>query len=224
MSIRPRLRRSASLATIVLCATLAGCGSLFGPSAPVQYFTLTPTASANSVVPGMANRIVAVQTVRLPEYLNQNGIVTRTQTNAINVARDNQWAGPLDSNATNVIVANLSRLLGSTRVVAFPVSAALPVDRVVHVDISQFEQTPDGTVTLAAQWTIFADAGRTYLATDAGSYSVAAASDYPAITAAMSQLLGALSRDIAAALTSVAGRPPSQADVGTRDGGAFRNG
>ena len=112
-------------------------------------------------LPSVGNRIIAVQTVRLPDYLNQNGIVTRTEANAINVARDSQWAGALDDNITNVIVADLSRLLGSTKVVAYPVSAALPVDRVVQVDISQFEQAPDGTVTLAAQWTIFADGGRT---------------------------------------------------------------
>lgn len=210
MSIRPRLRRAFSFAAFLFYAALAGCGSLFGPSVPVQYFTLTSTATADASLPPFGDRIVAVQTARLPEYLNQNGIVTRTQTNTINVSRDNQWAGPLDSNVTNVIVTDLARLLGSSKVVAFPVSAALPVDRVVHVDLSQFEQEPNGSVTLAAQWTIFADGGRTYLATDSGSYSLAGVdTTYPAITAAMSGLLGSLSRDIATTLTATLMRQAS---------------
>lgn len=212
VSTRRRLRRASSFAAFLVCATLAGCSSLFGPSTPIQYFTLTPTATTDASVPPFGDRIVAVQTVRLPEYLNQNGIVIRTQTNTINVSRDSQWAGPLDNNVTNIIVVNLSRQLGSTKVVAFPVSAALPVDRVVHVDVTQFEQEPDGSVTLAAQWTIYADAGRTYLATDSGSYTIAGVdSNYPAITAAMSQLVGSLSRDIAATLTASTLRPASSA-------------
>jgi Uncharacterized protein conserved in bacteria len=212
VSMRPRLRPPSALATIVLCAALAGCGSLFGPSAPIQYFTLTPTATADASLPSFGNRIVAVQTARLPEYLNQNGIVTRTETNALSVSRDNQWAGSLDSNVTNVIVTDLARILGSTKVVAFPVSAALPVDRVVHVDVSRFEQEPSGSVTLSAQWTIFGDGGRTYLDTDSGSYTVAGVDrSYAAITAAMSRLLGSLSLDIAQTLTATT--PPGAASA-----------
>ncbi len=203
----PALRRLAALA---IFAALTGCGSLFAPSTPISYYTLTPTASTEAGLSSFDSQIVAVQTVRLPEYLNQNGLVTRARTNEINVARDSQWAGPLDSNATNVIVTNLARLLRSTKVVAFPVSAALPVDRVVHVDISQFEEASDGTVTLVAQWTLFADAGRTYLTTNAATYTTSSTgTDFAAITAAMSQLLGSLSQDIAAALqaSQTAGRP-----------------
>lgn len=202
MSKRQPFRRlRAIVAPLLACTVLGGCGSLFGASPPINYYALTPTAPADAGRLLLGDRIIAVQTVRLPDYLNQNAIVTRSQANAINVARDSQWAGALSDNVTNVIVANLSRLLGSSKVVAYPVSAALPVDRVVQVDISQFEQAPPGEVTLVAQWTIFADGGRSYLATDAGTYTTTASgADYAAIAAAMSDLLGSLSEDLAAAL------------------------
>ena len=202
-------------ALLPVCLTLAGCGSLFGSSPPISYYTLTPTASADAALPSLANHIIAVQTVRLPDYLNQNGIVTRSEANLINVARDSQWAGTLNDNITNVIVANLARLLATTRVIAYPVSAALPVDRVVQVDISQFEQAPGGEVALNAQWTIFADGGRTYLATDAGTYATPASeSGYTGIAAAMSELLGSLSRDIAVALAT--SQPPAKPATATK--------
>ena len=214
MSDRRRLRRDHLIAGLLLaCTMLSGCASLFDASPPISYFTLTPTASGDAArLPPLGSRIIAVQTVRLPDYLNQNGIVTRSQANAINVARDSQWAGALTDNITNVIVANLSRLLASSKVVAYPVSAALPVDRVVQVDISQFEQTPGGEVTLAAQWTIFADGGRSYLTTDSGLYSTTAAeAGYAEVAAAMSRLLGSLSGDLATALETSSQTLPKRA-------------
>ena len=212
MNDLPRLRRYRLIATLLVCLPVVGCGSLFDASPTISYYTLTPTASPDSALPSLGNRIIAVQTVRLPDYLNQNGIVTRSEANAINVARDSQWAGALNDNITNVIVANLSRLLASTRVVAYPVSAALPVDRVVQV--SQFEQAPGGEVALAAQWTIFADGGRSYLATDAGTYAtVASETGYAGIAGAMSQLLGSLSHDIAGALVTTSQLPLTRASA-----------
>ncbi|MFO1152319.1 MAG: PqiC family protein [Rhodospirillales bacterium] len=194
--------------TALICLTLGGCGSLFGRSTPISYFDLTPTATAAAAVPSLGNQIIAVQTVRLPDYLNQNGIVTRSDTNAIHVSQDSHWAGALSDNITNVIVADLSRLFASGKVVAFPVSAALPVDRVVQMNINQFEQIPSGEVVLDAQWAIFADGGRSFLVADAGAYTTAVSGDgYAGVAAAMSRLLGSLSHDVAGALAATSGVP-----------------
>ena len=211
------LRRYRPIAAIAVCSMLVGCGSLFSSSPPISYYTLTPTATVDAAQPSLGNRIIAIQTVRLPDYLNQNGIVTRSEANAINVARDSHWAGALNDNITNVIVADLSRLLATTKVVAYPVSAALPVDRVVQVDIAQFEQVPGGGVALNAQWTIFADGGRSYLVTDAGAYTTSASeTGYAGIAAAMSRLLGSLSGDIAGALATTSQLPPKRASASKR--------
>jgi uncharacterized lipoprotein YmbA len=187
---------------------VAGCASLLGGSPPITYYALTSTSSGSSASPLSDSRIIAVQTVRLPEYLNQKGIVTRTEANELDVAANSQWAGTLDDNITKVIVADLSKLLGTSRIVAYPVSAALPVDRVVQVDISRFEAESDGNVQLSAQWIIFGDGGRSYVQIDGGSYMVSADNgDYRSIAAAMSQALGDLSRDIATSLAPASGKP-----------------
>ena len=155
--------RSRVAIVLAISALVAGCASLLGGSPPITYYALTSTSSGDGTRPPADNRIIAVQTARLPEYLNQKGIVTRTEANELDVAANSQWAGTLDDNITKVIVADLSKLLGTARIVAYPVSAALPVDRVVQIDISRFEAESGGNVRLSAQWIIFGDGGRSYV-------------------------------------------------------------
>ena len=122
---RPAEGRSRVAIAFAISALVTGCASLLGGSPPITYYALTSTSSGDGTRPLDDSRIIAVQTVRLPEYLNQKGIVTRTEANELDVAANSQWAGTLDDNITKVIVADLSKLLGTTRIVAYPVSAAL---------------------------------------------------------------------------------------------------
>jgi uncharacterized protein len=201
-----------SRVAIAFAISVTGCASLLGESPPITYYALTSTSSGSSASPLADSRIIAVQTVRLPEYLNQKGIVTRTEANELDVAANSQWAGALDDNITKVIVADLSKLLGTTRIVAYPVSAALPVDRVVQIDLSRFEAESGGNVRLSAQWIIFGDGGRSYVQIDGGSYSsLASDGDYRSIAAAMSRALGDLSRDIATSLAPASSKPKPSA-------------
>ncbi len=196
----PRSLAVAAVAALVLAACT------LGRSEPLSFFTLTPTVepmpAASSGPPG----IVAVQTVRLPEYLNQKAIVTRTRGNQLMVAGDANWAGAFDDNITNVLVENLSRLLGGTQVVALPVSAALPIQQLVQTDISRFEASVAGDVELAARWLVFSDGGRRFQSTHSATLvtTVPAGAEYEAIAAAMSRLLGDFARQVA---TSLIGAP-----------------
>lgn len=193
---------------LAMSAFLTGCASLLSESPPINYYVLTSTSSDSIAGPLDGSGIIAVQTVRLPEYLNQMGIVTRTEANELDVAANSQWAGALDDNMTKVIVADLSKLLGTTKIVAYPVSAALPVDRVVQVDIWRFEAESGGNVELSAQWIIFSGGGRSYVQVNGGSYSASTSDgNYRSIAAAMSQALGGLSRDIATSLAPASTKP-----------------
>jgi uncharacterized protein len=204
--------RSRVAIAFAISALVTGCASLLGSSPPITYYALTSTSSGDGMSPLDDSRIIAVQTVRLPEYLNQRGIVTRTEANELDVAANSQWAGTLDDNITKVIVADLSRLLGTSRIVAYPVSAALPVDRVAQIDISRFEAESGGNVQLSAQWIIFGDGGRSYVQIDGGSYMAPASDgDYRSIAAAMSRALGDLSRDIATSLAPASSKPKPSA-------------
>jgi uncharacterized protein len=202
MTLAGRLR--APVACLYATLLLAGCVSLFGDRLnAITFYALAPTADALPPRSQKAGGLIAVQTVRLPEYLNQRGIVTRTTDTELRVADDVQWAGSLDDNMTQVIAADLSALLASSRAVTFPVNPSLPLDRVVQVDVARFDSDMNNEVILDAQWLVFADGGRTFLTTDGRRYRVPAADgSFPAIVSAMSRATGQLSRDIAANLSA----------------------
>lgn len=191
---------------ILLAGALAGCAPLFGGRLdPITYHALKPTVDGRAAAPVAAGGMIALQTVRLPEYLNQRGIVTRNRLTEVAVADDSQWAGSLANDMTNVVATNLATLLPGRPVTTFPVNPALPIDRVVQVDVTRFDGQPAGDVVLDAQWLVFADGGRRFVGADGRRYTVPTADDgIPAIVDAMSEAVGQLSRDVAETLS---GRP-----------------
>jgi uncharacterized protein len=195
--------RHATLWLLVLgCGMLSGCAALFGgQSAPINYYLLSPATVASPPRSAGGGPVFAVAPVRVPQYLNQRGLVTKTSENEIAVAPDDQWGGPLADNIAAVLSENISLMIPSDRVVELPVSAAVEVDYEIRVEVVGFERQPDGSVVLTARWTVFGDGGRRLVAmTRSGFGAVDVANDYPSITKAMSSLLAELSREIATTL------------------------
>ena len=147
--------------------------------------------------------VFAIAPVRVPQYLSQRSIVTRSGPTQLDLAENDVWAAPLSDTIGSVLSENISTMIPSDRVVELPVSAAVPVDYEVRVEIVGFERQPDGAVELTARWTVFGEGGQRLIAMERSSFRATdVAADYPSITMAMSALLAELSRDIAAALRS----------------------
>ena len=143
--------------------------------------------------------------MRVPQYLSQRAIVTRNGPTELELAENHVWAGPLSDAIASVLGENISTMIPSDRVVELPVSAAVPVDYEVRVEIVRFERQPDGAVDLVARWSVFGEGGRRLIAVERSGYQARdVPSDYASITLAMSALLTELSRDIATALRSAA--------------------
>ena len=188
---------------VAVCLSVAGCFLPSGGSAPINYYVLTARAAQDPALASGGTRLVGVQTVQLPDYLNHKLIVTRLKDNEIDLAEFDQWAGNLNDNITNVLVENLARVLGTDDVVALPVSAAVPIEDVVVVEIVNFERQPSGTVRLNARWIVLEQGGRTFHSIDQGVYEAPnIAPDYVSIASAMSDILAAFSRDIAHSLAA----------------------
>jgi uncharacterized lipoprotein YmbA len=117
------------------------------------------------------------------------------------LAKDDQWGSPLSDDIASALGENLSVMIPSDRVVQLPVSASVPVDYEVRVEIVGFERQPDSGVVLIARWAVFGDGGRRLVAmTRSGYHEGDVPDDYPSITKAMSSLLAQLSREIASTL------------------------
>ena len=210
---RPRLLRT--IAALALAPVLlGGCTSLFGGQPPLQFYTL----SAKSEMDGQASStgrpvggpIFAVAAVRVPQYLSQRSIVVRTSPTQLELADNDVWAAPLSDNISSVLSENISTMIPSDRVVELPVSAAVPVDYELRVEIVRFERQPDGAVDLVARWSVFSEGGQRLVAVERSSYRAPdVADDFRSITLAMSALLAELSRDIANTLRTVSTPAPA---------------
>ncbi len=180
---------------VLIALLVAGCGS----SPPTNFYVLNdvapdPTAGTASMIS------VGVGSVRLPAYADRPQIVTRESSTDLQLAEFHQWAEPLQDSVVRVLKDNLAKLLSTDHVFAFP-SEAQPRYR-VSVDLARFDAEAQDAV-LIAQWTLTNSNGTETLAVKRTRLTAQAdLSDYSSIANALSDVLGQLSREIAAAITS----------------------
>jgi uncharacterized lipoprotein YmbA len=185
------------------CAALLGAGLLYGcalfdrTSVPVNHYLLSAVSDDASPTTAAGGPVFAVAPVRVPDYLNQKPFVTKTGENEIKLADNDQWAAPLADQIADVLSENLTAMIPSKRVVQIPVSASVPVDYEIRVEIVSFERQPDGSIRLVARWSVLGDRGRQAVTVSRSAFRVGNVPDsYAATAAAMSSLLGELSREV----------------------------
>jgi uncharacterized lipoprotein YmbA len=176
-------------------------------SPATRYYTLSPLAQAGpgaQRVPASERRAILVGPIRFPPYLDRSGIVTRTTSNAIEIAEFDLWAGDLTAEFPRVLADNLSALLSTDLVSTSPRLMGQPVDYQVTGDVVQFDGSPNGQVTLVARWTLVRAGERKLLASQQSTISVpVGAPGYEALVAAQSRAVEQLGREIAAAIKTL---------------------
>ena len=148
----------------LLGLSLAGCGSLFpkpNPNPSKIFVLFSPLQAAERQDLDRPGQIsLGVGPVRLPGYLDRREIVTRVAENRFDLAEDDRWAEPLDENFTRVLAQNVSVLLGSDRIVAYP----WPLDKRpryrVQIDVFRFEVNSAGEAELTARWAVVDETGK----------------------------------------------------------------
>jgi uncharacterized lipoprotein YmbA len=186
-------------------ALAAGCA---GSGDGTRLYVLSPTAGTASAptdtAVATANIAVVVATVRVPQYLDRPQLVTRSSGHRLQIAEFDQWAGDLREDLTRVLADNLSRALGSTRVVAVPQFLRAPAAARVQVELLAFERMEDGRVRLAARWWVTRGAEAAPIeGTRMTELFGAPLGDKPtaeSTVASMSQVYGEFSRGVAAAI------------------------
>jgi uncharacterized lipoprotein YmbA len=141
--------------------------------------------------------------VRLPGLLDQPQIVTRPGADEIDRAEFHRWAEPLADSVPRVLAENLAALRKAERVTLFAWDSAQAVQRQVVVDVMRFDGALGGDVVLDARWRILATDGKELAANRSLLTQPTGGTGYPAVVAAMSRALAALSREIAATLETL---------------------
>jgi uncharacterized lipoprotein YmbA len=149
--------------------------------------------------------LIGVVPVTVPDYLDRPEVVTRSSNNEITVTDSRRWAERLSTNATGIVIENLTQALGAERVVALP--ARSEVDYEVVLDLRRFEVDANGQVVMIGRWSVIDARNRKEVARGGLRRSEPVGDgSYEAIAAAMSRNLAVASDDIAGALTH--GRSP----------------
>lgn len=203
MSTRRAIASACVLLTVVI---LVGCAA----SEPSRFYTLAPqapsaTAATTAGTSSEVRRNVALSPVQVPRYLDRPQLVTRSDANTLEFAEFDKWSEPLADMIGRVLAEDLSHRLPNGRVFLLPIRQAVPIERIVDVQVMRFEADAAGLVTLHARWQVFTEAGRKLVkAEETLVREPAAGAGKAAQVAAMSRALSRLAADIAGALPYVA--------------------
>jgi hypothetical protein len=183
---------------------LAGCISRSAPT--VNYYSLLTMEQIGDTetLTSLPEVKLGVGPVSIPDSLKRSQIATRKQGNRYEFAEFHRWAGVLEKDITFVLGDNLGQLLGIEKVGFFPWLQHFKPTYRVMVDVIRFDGSLEGEAVLSARWAIADADGKDYLAGRKSDYSQPLAdASYAALIKAESQLLAALSKEIAAEIAAL---------------------
>ena len=189
----------------VVLLGLPGCAS----SPPTRLYVFPALTGAETAPPAVQRDLtIGVGPVTLHAYLDRPQIVTRASRARLVLGEFDQWGAPLHDSVTRALAENLSLLVSTDRVVLHPWARTTVPEYQVTVDVLQFDAGPDGEVLLAARWQILNANEKALVMRTSRLTAAAGGHEYEATVTAMGRTLDALSRDIAAALLTIAQQAP----------------
>jgi uncharacterized lipoprotein YmbA len=195
-----------SLAMLMALVLLAGCRSA---TSPVEFYTLSPIADISEADKNAGigdNLAVGVGPIQIPKIIDRPQIVTRIGPNQINVDEFHRWAGSVYEDFLRVVTMNLSALLQSSLVVAFPWEDYFDPDYRIYMEIHQFDGRLGQYAQLDVTWAIIGrEARKILLVRNSLIREPVQGEDYDTFVAAKSRILGTLSRQIAQGIKEIHG-------------------
>jgi uncharacterized lipoprotein YmbA len=179
----------------------AGCTFLDPKPDPSRYFALTSLPRTGQTAQEAGRTIaLGIGPIKFPGYLDRQQFVTRMSQNRFAVAENDRWAEPLEENFSRVLSQNLSILLQTERIVAYPWERRQQPTYQVQVEVLRFEPNAEQVVELWARWSIMDNTKKTVIVKD--SYLTHSVKDKSteASVAALSEAVGRLSQEIAASI------------------------
>ena len=187
------------MALAALAVVLSACAQ---PSSPSRFYVLSTTEGVDGQrgeFKPTRQRSIGIGPVSMPTYLDKPQIVTNATRYQLDLAEFDQWAEPLGGNVTRVLVDNVSILMDSDRIHAFPANTAVRDDFQVAVDIVRYDCQVGGGCKLVARWSVFDLRRNKLIAAKRSEYDKTPSQfGFEGLAQAMSEALADLSRDIAA--------------------------
>jgi len=179
---------------------LAACGS----SPKTDFYMLnTDQESFMRAANTATGPAVGVWQILLPDYLDRSELVTRDNEYQITIADFSWWAGNMETNATLLIAAEMSKGLLSNRVLASPWESYRKHDYQVKIRLERFDGALGGEIVLRGVWSLLDADGLDELSGAVFEFKANAVDPtYREMVATMSQLLVQLSADLVEAVNA----------------------
>lgn len=190
----------------VSAALLCGLGSLLvlagcGRSPQTSFYTLTPLV-AETTTPQAGGPSIAIVAVTLPELVDRPQLVVPDAGTRVAILESQRWAEPLKSAIPRLLADNISRLMNSDRVSAYPQHAANSADYRLFVDLQRFELTGN-TVVVDALWEIRSAKGTQPVTGRSKMVETIGSADYEAVVAGYSRAVATLSKEMVQSLRNL---------------------
>jgi uncharacterized protein len=133
------------------------CTVLPAQKETTQFFILTPapeSAASGSSHPASRQLSIGLGPIDFPGYLKRREIVTRIDSDQLELSQSKYWAESLDSNFQSVLSQDLARQLGTQRIALFPWYGRPQIDYQVEVQVHRFDTDTNNRSELNARWII----------------------------------------------------------------------
>jgi uncharacterized protein len=183
------------LGVLFLLPAVAGCTD----PPPAKLYTLAPRPATPAHRPPAT---VSVAQVAAAKYLDRPEMVRYSGAYELNASEYERWGEGMSEMVTRVLVENLTQRLPGSQVYAASGPLTLPsAEFAVELYVDKFDADASGTVVLVAQWVVHDGKSRSQFRAQEIRV-VPPSSDTAGQVAAMSDALGQLSSQIAAAIAA----------------------
>lgn len=214
-----RTRAALPILAVALVAGV-GCVSL-KRTQEARFFVLRSVVEPPAAPAAAARRgFVGVMPVRLPGHLDRPQLITWTAPGELRIDEFQRWGEPLDIGFTRTLAENLATLLPEHFVARSPWRSSAVVRCRVVTELRVFGLQPNREVRLDGRWALLPASGEHLLARGTASLGRGPLANGPtgvdpgAEVEAMSELVGELSREIAAAVRALPDAPEAAPPAG----------
>jgi uncharacterized lipoprotein YmbA len=181
-------------AALALAAALTACSS---PN-PVLY-TVAP---AQGPVQTGSPKVIALQQIALPRYLERSQIVRSSENYRLDVMSNDWWGEPLGAMLSRVLIDELSQRLPQSTVFGESGAVTASPDATVELNIQRLDEDASGNVVLQAQASVNFKGQRAPALRGFRSVVRPPAADTPGEVAAISTAVGQLADGLASMLVA----------------------
>jgi len=187
------------LLIVLLVLVQTGC-SIGGASKPAEFYVLStePGTPVSSRATPAGPLSVGLGPITIPDIFDRPQIVTRPQSNRLELAEFDRWGGDLNRDLSRVLAQNLMSRLNTDSILPHPWSSRDNPDFQVAIQIFRFDGKVGSVAKLEGVWRLLDGTKGCELAIQRFSFEESpAGSGYPEFVSAMSRAVAGLSQQIA---------------------------